>query len=345
VHKNALSEGKRAYTQKLYQKSVNEPAQCRLLVMLDTKRNLGRLFIVGFSVTFVGVSLGSILLHFTTGIKIYATACLPLAFGTSLVPFAVLYGYDIVTKWKPDVVTFVNVSPEYLSSWYDDQIHNARSLWPMIVVGLLSILFAICGFTLGGAFVGIPKHAYLVLLTLVVLGGAAAGIGLQQLYRFSRLIRQLGQFRIIVEIHRFGVVSTGRIMLKCHLMAVVIWTIFLSSGFAVTKLYTILIYTALPAISIILISFCFCQIPIHNQMIEYKRCKIREVTALRFNLLEMGIENLRTDQRELWAFYNSRLVEINALPEWPFNQKAFLGLLSSGLISLLTVVLTKIIGK
>jgi len=300
-----------------------------------------RLLVISISLGFLALALGLIGLYVIVRDKRLLTVCLPLALATAAVPSCVLRGYNALRLWKQDVMVFASSAKCEVNVLFGEQFRTICSLPRIVVAGLVLVPPAIYAFVTVGLLEGASVHMAVLLVFFISTGGFAAGVGLRELLRVGMLAWHVGKLPIVVEGHRFGVMTTGRVLFKCYLMGIGIWAMFTISGLTFERLVTVMLYTSVPAFALILASFWLCQFPMHNRMLAYKRRAVRELYTLRTQILDQGLANLSAEQREQLTFYVARASEIDSLPEWPFSVGAFLGLTGTALVSLVPVIASK----
>jgi len=226
---------------------------------------------------------------------------------------------------------------------------RSRSIYAMgLLVGISS--FVVLYFA--HYFDGLPLRARILVYCLILFAGFFAGIGLYGIYTGTRAIWDLGCFPIHVTRHKFGVISTGTLLLKCYLATALAWTFFFMSAI-VGNPYSVLpltigspvIIIGLPTIAAILGSFVICQVPLHHRMVEYKRKELIEIDRILSQLAARLSNNFDNKICENIDFLERRKDQIMALPEWPFDIKSLMGATASSVMPLVVNATFSLIAK
>ena len=193
----------------------------------------------------------------------------------------------------------------------------------------------------------------LLRMILIALSAFVAGLGLYTVFEASRLIFRLGDgtHRILVKSHKFGIVSTGSMLLECYFVIALVCAVYYLSAITGAKSLVSdfkywnppLWMLTVPTAVFIFSSFIICQIPLHKQMVRYKRNKLAEVERRLDDLKPKFERSLTTKLREEIKFNEDKRLEILSLPEWPFGLKAMLGAIGSSVTVVLPTLFSLIV--
>ena len=226
----------------------------------------------------------------------YLGICLPIAFGFISVPTAFKFAHARLVAWAQNVNTFAvrddapltleNLEPK---NWVLHELSFFGGSVRMYATGIILGLWSLFAFYLGSYFDGLTELEIGYLCCLIALSGGLAGFGLDAIFGTSRLIWRFGRrYRIVVREHKFGVLSTGRILGDCYLAVALVAMIYYSSailglkhlpGDLTCKNPPLLMLSA-PTLIFIFASFIVCQIPLHIQMINYKKNQLTDIERI-----------------------------------------------------------------
>jgi hypothetical protein len=280
--------------------------------------------------------------------------CIPIAFGLVSVPFTFRFAHDRFVEWAQTANSFVVAhgkdersadEDKEVQQWILAQLSFFAGSRDMYLTGLMLSVWTLPAFYLGGYFSYLNAWQMAFICCLIGLSAFVAGLGLHAVYGATRLIWRLGDgsYRILVKDHKFGILSTGRMLLQCFFVIGLVCTVYYLS--AVTgepsslsdfKLWNPPVWMlVLPTAGFIFGSFVICQIPLHRQMVTFKRNELAKVER-RLDELKSKFEKTFTGKlREEIKFHEDKRLEILSLPEWPFGLKGMLGAIGSSI----TVVL------
>jgi hypothetical protein len=289
--------------------------------------------------------------------------CLPIAFGLVSVPLAFTFAHSRFVQWAYTASTFlVAHGAEERSAVEDKKIQQ----WVLGQLSFFNVPKGVCSkgacataiilaawtllsFYLGDYFSYFNLWQRVFVGTLMTLSAFLAGLGLHAIFQASRLICRLGdgRYRIVVKSHKFGILGTGRMLLECYfVIALVCAVYYLSAITGERSLISDLKFwnpplwmLSVPTAVFVLSSFIICQIPLHKQMIRYKRDKLAKIERRLDELKAKSESSLTTALSEEIKLNKEEKLEILSLPEWPFGLKGtFAAILSS-----VTVVLPHLV--
>ena len=277
--------------------------------------------ILGMSCVTVSLSL-----YVATGAKPLLVRVAPVSAGAALIPLGMKVIYGLLSGWESSLTTFVVRPKSEPQSWYRDQFEAFLRTPVPICVGFLWMALSIGAFSLAGTFgeLGLQIKA----AAIVTLGFAAfvCGVGLTSIFYLGRVIWQLGSSPVTVAAHRFGVLSTGDILLKCYVVIAAIWCVYTSSAvWNVATGWITMVLLAVPAVFFIVGSFVVCQLPLHWRMVDFKHTLVRDLEQQIAALQAKNLDTLSDRERQLLVLLRSLSKEALPLPEWPFRWKALAG--------------------
>jgi hypothetical protein len=197
-------------------------------------------------------------------------------------------------------------------------------------------------------------------MTTVFAAEFLAGAALTALFGFARAIRRMGNRRdctLRLSRDQFGVLSTGTLMFKCWCVALVLWMLYQipnilemveTSPLSVLQSPAV-IALALPTLVLMLLFFYWCQLPLHQRMLETKRAEIVRLQEILDATTPKTLEGASDELIKKVQFFEARLLREQALPEWPSTLVASMGtigvtLLSTQIPSLLSPLLKTAVG-
>src|SRR6266496_4236104 len=281
--------------------------------------------------------------YLRTGLNKFLGTFTFLALGIGVTPIAMRAGYSIILNWKIIIPDFIKDGYERrfdIYDWVDRQFDEfARSHIPVFFGGAYA-LFALAVFALSGAFESLTSPLAVTCRIIVLVSGFACGIGLCTIGYLGRLIWRLGQYDVRISEHGFGILSTGRTLLKCYLIIAIVWCVYTGSATGGLKQgWVPIALLTLPAVTFFVGSFIVCQIPLHERMVIAKRMELCRLEDLLARLAPHTYSDLDKERTEKIKFVNSEVQRVKNLPEWPFS----LGSISGILISALLAVAQKIL--
>lgn len=276
--------------------------------------------------------------------------CLPIAFGFISVPSAFKFAHGRLVTWAQNVNTFAvrDDAPLTLENpepkdWVLHELSFFGGSAGMYAAGIIVASWSLFAFYLGNYFDGLTGLELGYLCCLIALSAGLAGFGLDAIFRTSRLIWRFGRnYRIVVREHKFGVLSTGRVLGQCFLAIAVVAMIYYSSAILglkhlpadLTYKNAPLLMLSAPTLVFIFASFVICQIPIHIQMIDYKRNQLTDVEGILDKLRTRINDDISFVLQRKIGFFEGRRTQIVTLPEWPFGFSGLLTAIGSSIVPL-----------
>lgn len=298
------------------------------------------------SISLLLITASLLFAPFTQNPGAYLGLCIPQALGVVTVPLAYRFCYRQLIGWADALSSFVVLTEssglagdEDIRDWFLRQITMPSHPRAMYFSGVLmaSVSFStLCV----NYFVGVPSYPRLYAYGLLLLSGYFAGVGIHGIFVGARALWRLGRtFQVRVARHKFGVLSTGSMLLGCYLAIAVAWSIFLMSaivGNPNTEFLMTLgpptLVIGIPTFVVILGSFVICQVPLHCRMIEYKKTEILKIDEV-LDRLALRISDDSSGQfRESVEFFEKRKEQLITLPEWPFSLTSLIGATASSIL-------------
>jgi hypothetical protein len=280
----------------------------------------------------------------------YLGMCLPIAFGFISVPAAFKFSHARLIAWAQNVNTFAvrddapltheNAEPK---NWVMHELSFFGGSVRMYAAGIVLALWSLFAFYLGNYFDGLTELEVGYLCSLIAFSAGLAGFGLDAIFSTSRLIWRFGRkYRIVVRGHKFGVLSTGRVLGECFLAVAVVAMIYYSSAILglkhlpgdLTYRNAPLLMLSAPTLIFIFASFVVCQIPLHIQMIDYKKNQLTDIERILDQLKTRINDEISSMLQRQIAFFEGRRTQIMTLPEWPFGFNGLVAAIGSSIVPL-----------
>lgn len=277
-----------------------------------------------------------------TGLHKFLSTFMCLALGIGAVPLAMRMVYSITLNWTVIIPDFARDGCDHSSeiySWIDNEFKELEQSWIPVIFASAYALFALVVFAVSGAFDSLTSLLLaLVSVVIVLISGFACGIGLCLMGYLGRLIWRLGyhlgKYKLRISEHGFGVLSTGRTLLKGYMIIALVWCIYTGSATGGLKQGWVPVgLLSLPAVIFFIGSFIICQIPLHARMVIAKRTELHELEDILTRLAPHSADDLNTERRKKIEFVNSELQRVKSLPEWPFSIGSISGIAISGLLT------------
>lgn len=260
----------------------------------------------------------------------------PLSIGTCLVPFGVRSGYRATKEWGDGIRHFVIDENERVKLWFTEVLARTAGSKRNVALGLLFGGGAVFAFRSGGAFDRLSTCSSAMLAAVIIVAGYVAFAGLFGMLCLSRIVWGLGQFKVRVENHEFGVLSAGTTLVKRNAQACGIWFFFaLSATFGLHTGWVPLALLALPSVLFLVGAFVVCQFPLHAQMVTYKRDEIQRISALIRTITPSKPSDVTEDRQRELLFFQKQFQEVASLPEWPFKWPSMVKVTLSSSLSVL----------
>jgi hypothetical protein len=272
----------------------------------------------------------------------YLGLCLPIAAGFLMIPYAARFAHRRFLEWAANVPSFARTALPGATTpgqgadlWIASELSFFKGSPRMYGAGLCLAAWALAAFYLGGYFSNLNVLQLSFFCALTILSASLAGAGLYAILCATRMIWRLGdgRYRILVRDHKFGVLSTGRLLGETYFVVACICMMYdVSAVLGERNLYADFKYSnpplwmlVVPTAVFIAATFICCQVPLHRQMVAFKKS---ELTRIETRLDQMKLEDeqsISSEQRTYIQFCEDRRKEILSLPEWPFGLKSVLG--------------------
>ena len=305
------------------------------------------------------VGMSCAIAFYTPEPRPYLGLCLPIATGLLLIPYAFRFAHRRFVEWTANVASFAQAASsgptapgQAADRWILSELSFFNGSPPMYGAGLCLAAWTLSAFYLGGYLsnLGVLQLSFFCILT--TLSASLAGAGLYAIFCGARLIWRLGdgRYRILVRGHKFGILSTGRLLGEIYFVIACICMVYdLSAVLGERDLYAGFNYwnpplwmLVIPTAVLIVAAFIYCQVPLHRQMVAFKKSELTRVET-RLDRIELDDEQGTSSERQAFIrFYEDRRKEILSLPEWPFGLTGIFGTIGSSITAGLPTVFTAI---
>lgn len=284
--------------------------------------------------------------------RAYLGLCIPQAMGILAVPLAFKICHWRLTEWAKHLDGFTTGKNGQAKDRFLQDLAFLEGTAAMTIAGLATGTLAVFTYYRGGyvaSDIGLAgASAYFVIFVSAFL----AGVGIFAIYRGGQAFWRLGAFEIRVERHKFGVLSTGIVLVQCYLVIGVTWGFYVSSAvFSLPGQEVLAIVTgppmlllAAPTLALFLGTFVLCQVPLHKKMVDFKRARLRKTEDILRTLRPESAKELDEETRKKIEYYETQKAQIIALPEWPFNFNSLLGAVASSAMVFMPVPVKLVFG-
>lgn len=313
-----------------------------------------------FLLFLLAVALATMATSGATDKRAFAGFCIAYGMGFITVPIAFRFSFVIFENWIENIKTFARPdvgqdrksSAAIVEKWTRKELSFLAPSVPMYIFATLFAGLATIAFFAGDYPIGVFSFPQICALLILLFAAFLAGLGLYGIFGGCRMVWRLGQFRIQVREHKFGVLSTGRVLAQCYFLIAIAWSIYVAGAFVGLNYgnFTLssakypLLLLAIPSLLIALISFVICQIPLHKRMLEFKHNELMLVENCLDDLNMVANVNISQDDRSKIEFYEKKRSQILLLPEWPFKFGTLLAAAGSTATILLPTLLTAGLG-
>lgn len=283
----------------------------------------------------------------------YLGLVLATGIGLLSVPLVFRFAYARFSAWGETVDAFLERESDGLapSAWVAEELALFRGSGPMYSTGLFTALVAVLTYWLSDYPVGVRHFAEAVAGVVITASAFLAGLGLYGIFCVGRMIWRLGKFRVRVKNHKFGVLSTGRVLTQCYFAVALAWTPYvvgavlglphIDSDRLVANLPILVL--AVPTLLAMFAQFLICQIPLHERMVDYKRTELFTIDQALDTLRSVAAEDLNLEIRQKIEFFENRRAHTMLLPEWPFGFGALLGALASTVMVIVPSLISQVV--
>lgn len=269
--------------------------------------------------------------------RAYLGLCIPLALGVLAVPLAFKVCHWRLIEWAKHLDAFTTDKDGQAKDRFLQELSFLKGTAAMTVAGLATGTLAVFAYDQGGYVASNIGLAGAFAYVVIFVSASLAGVGIMAIYRGGQAFWRLGVFEIRVERHKFGVLSTGIVLVQCYLVIGVTWGFYVSSavfsmpGEEVLEILMgpPMLLLAAPTLALFLGTFVFCQVPLHKRMVDFKRARLLNTEDILRTLRPESAKELNEETRKKIEYYETQKAQIIALPEWPFNFKSFLGAVAS----------------
>lgn len=269
---------------------------------------------------------------------------MPLAIGVGMTPFALQAGLRDVVAWMEGLPSFVCADPDEIEEWVKSWRVGMRTAAQFRSAGVVFIVWALLAYLGGSFFDGLSVAEVSALAVIIIFAAFTGGIGIWSLVFVARMVFAAGRFEVVVDNHKFGVLSTGGMLTRIYVLGASVWfVITVSAAWNFESTWKTLLAIAFPNALIILGSFVLSQFPLHRAMLDYKRSEALRLQGLIRDALAASLDDLGTDGRSRVDFLQKQLDKTLALPEWPFGWKALTSVAISWLASTIVPIASQMV--
>jgi hypothetical protein len=297
---------------------------------------------------FAGIVLSSFCIasYSLTGIISFVSTFLPLALGIIAVPIAIRLGYKIVTQWEQNAARFVVADQEEFREWFGSRIVAYLRSWDVPALGVLYFMVALLAFRSAGAFNEMSALGLTIAIVVLILSSFCCGVGIATIIRLASIVWSVGRYPVEVSSSKFGVRSTGPMLVRCYLLAGIVWCLYTSSaGWNLSAGWIPMLALAVPAIVIMTGTFILAQLPLHHRMLEYKRTRTFEIEELLKEITPIEADELTEERLNQVEFLRAEAEKIASLPEWPFGWQSLTGAFLASIGSLAPTLISFSLGQ
>lgn len=195
---------------------------------------------------------------------------------------------------------------------------------------------AVALFDRGGLFDYKSSLDIWVALIFVAIASYVCALGLCAIFQLARLVRRVAEFKPFVAVHPFGVLSAGYMLLSALMDAAIVWCLYTATAAACRDAWLIpAAGLAVPAMAYFASSFIAAQLPLHREMLKYKSKRVREIERAMRGLERRIGQGVSEDVQRQLEFYERRMQNVLALPDWPFRWPSLFAVLGSGAVTVL----------
>lgn len=254
----------------------------------------------------------------------------------AIVPLTMKAVFAVLLSWIPNVPTFLRqgqaLRPEW-EGWFQQVYDTFASSRVPCYVGIVEAAVAVLAFWAGGAIQRLPSVVALLCLVIAAGAGFVCGVGLASIFFLGRLIWLFGRhYAIRQSDHGYGILSTGRMLVKCYSLIAVAWCLVTTSAaWGINDMWLPILLLAVPALIFFVGSFVVCQFPLHRQMVECKRATLIELDDLLERLTPKEPDGMSEDRKRQLDFYLAEIERVRKWPEWPFHVGNLSGVLGASL--------------
>ncbi len=280
--------------------------------------------------------------------RAYWGLTIPHALGLFSVPLVYKYCYLQFTDWSNNASAFILTTPAEMESqgiqlWMERELQFFCGSAPMYWFAIGISVLATSLFCFSENYLVTTPYVPKFFALLVVFASAfPAGLGLYSIFSGLQMLRRLGRFKVRVTNHKFGVLSTGQMLVNILIAVSLAWSGYVSASvFGIADFSKTFIHLKWPVLLLVVPTFCFfiwafvlSQFPLHRRMVDFKRAELSRVEQALRGFDSVDYDMLTMECREKIEFYERKKMEILNLPEWPFKFSALLGMGTSTLVML-----------
>lgn len=238
-----------------------------------------------------------------------------------LTPCILELGLSMLSQWCKSVLQFVTSRPPTaIIQWFNNgmlAINNERRMWAFALT--FSIAVGIFEW-IDQAFVQTDLIAKAAMIIISSASTVACGSAVYYLIGGCMLISRVGEFEVWVEPHPFGVMATGRMLVRIFLLVTTLYLAYtLTAPLRPTWEGKIIWVWVAIAGTLIVTMFLLPQIRIHETMLEYKHSQLRTIEKRIREASDRFQQQPTTDNAKILQGLKEHRRDIIDLPEWPFD--------------------------
>jgi len=280
--------------------------------------------------------------------KSYFVIMFFIAMGLTTVPAAFSLCQHVFENWTKLFPVFVLQQSEGAVGFFLQELRFFSGDRHMFASGVFIAVVACVSYAMGDVFSPYGTTGKVFGCIIVFFSACAGGMGLYAVFCGSRAVWRLGKhFDVRVAAHKFGVMSTGVVLLKSYIVIAIVFSFYVLSvliteqvALKSEKLLSLPMLTlSIPALLFFAASFIVCQIPLHRQMRHFKQRRLVDIEAMLDELVTRSMSDLSPEVIEQVEFLRKERVAVLKLPEWPFGMKISFAVLLSSATSVWPIVL------
>lgn len=274
--------------------------------------------------------------------KIPLLILLPLGIGIAIIPIFVKIGATIIWNWKDSASHFILDPNNELDLYYKNKFDNFSRIKKSYLIFLILAIFSIVLiYYSAGAFNELTLFEKSICWSIFSIAVFICGIGALSIYHLFSFFWGIGKFKVIIESHQFGVMSSGQKLFSCYLMGCIVWFLYSITGLEILEISALAMYTlSLPSFVILILSFVGAQIPLHRRMLEFKKERLENLQSIIKIHFPQNQQTVSKEQLELLKQLNELSSDAQNLPNWPFNLKTFIGVVGGALGAISPTILS-----
>lgn len=278
--------------------------------------------------------LGLILLALDGRTYTTISICAAYMLGILILPPLTRLGFSFVMDWARHLGDYVDAREHRLDEWTAAETRHFRDVRSAAYCGSAVALGSVAAHASAGIF-GETPFLSVILLFCVVAAAFLTGVALRYIFLMNRLVWRSSRFALKSYFSSSMVFQTGNLLSQVHLVAAFGWAAVTWAVLFDSRLQFVVATIAVPAAVCICLSFVLIQLPLHRQLVAYKRDTQRKIDEAIALILEQGFDRISDEHRERIEFLNQQGQRVQALPDWPFQWKNLLSVVASAVGAIL----------